>query len=112
MLKIYSKHHYQLLIRCNISVTIVETSTAQQTVNSKQQSAVNVVKGSTKEFHPQRKSVQQATHNVTEDLDDYTMYNLAGVSIKSLKVTVKVNNADLDMEVDTGASVLIIIEDT
>ena len=40
------------------------------------------------------------------------MYNLTGVSIKPLKVTVKVNNADLDMEVDTGASVSIISEDT
>ena len=40
------------------------------------------------------------------------MYNLSGVSVKPLKVTVRVDNADLDMEVDTGASVSIISEDT
>ena len=41
MLKVYSQHHYLLLIRCNVRiVTAVETSTEQQTVNSKQQSAV------------------------------------------------------------------------
>ena len=41
MLKIYSQHHYLLLIRCNVRiVTAVETRTEQQTVNSKQQSAV------------------------------------------------------------------------
>ena len=33
------------------------------------------------------------------------MYNLSGVSVKPLKVTVRVDNADLDMEVDTGVSV-------
>ena len=69
-------------------------------------------KASTKELRPQRKSTQHTTHNVTEYSEDYTMYNLTGVSIKPLKVTVKVNNADLDMEVDTGASVSIISEDT
>ena len=41
---------------------------------------------------------------------DYTMYDLSGVSIKPLKVTVRVDNADLDMEVDTGASMSIISE--
>ena len=40
------------------------------------------------------------------------MYNFSGVSVKPLKVTVRVNNADLDMEVDTGASVSVISEDT
>ena len=38
------------------------------------------------------------------------MYNFMGVSIK-LKVIVKVNNADFDMEVDTGVPVSIISED-
>ena len=68
-----------------------------------------------KELRPQRKcrkSMQHATNNVTKDSGDYTMYNLNGVSVKPLKVTVRVNNADLDMEVDTGASVSIISEDT
>ena len=40
------------------------------------------------------------------------MYNLSGVSVKPLKIAVRVDNADLDMEVDTGASVSIISEDT
>ena len=40
------------------------------------------------------------------------MYNLNGVSVKPLKVTVRVDSTDLDMEVDTGASVSIISEDT
>ena len=69
-------------------------------------------KTSTKELRPQRKSMQHATNNVTKDSEDYTMYNLSGVSVKPLKVIVRVNNADLDMEVDTGASVSIISEDT
>ena len=59
-----------------------------------------------------RKSTQHATHIVTEDLEDYTMYNLTGMSVKPLKVTVSVDNVDLDMEVDTGASVSIISEET
>ena len=46
---------------------------------------------------------------MTKDSEDY---NLSEVSVKPLKVTVRVNNADLDMEVDTGASVSIIGEDT
>ena len=49
---------------------------------------------------------------MTEDSKDYTAYNLSGVSVKPLKVTVRVDNADLDMEVDTGTSVSIISEDT
>ena len=56
--------------------------------------------------------MQHTTHNVTEDSEDYTMYNFSGVSVKPLKVTVRVDNVDLDMEVDTGTSVSIISEDT
>ena len=40
------------------------------------------------------------------------MYNLTEVSLKPLKVTVCVDNVELDMEVDTGASVSIISEET
>ena len=44
------------------------------------------------------------------------MYNLTGMSVKLLKVTVSVDNVYLDMEVDTGlvtgASVSIISEET
>ena len=40
------------------------------------------------------------------------MYNLTGMSVKPLKVTLSVDNVDLDMEVDTGASVSIISEET
>ena len=66
----------------------------------------------TQEPCPPRKFTQHATHIVTEDSEDYTMYNLTGVSVKPLKVTVCVDNVKLDMEVDTGASVSIISEET
>ena len=39
------------------------------------------------------------------------MYNLTGTSVKLLKVIVSVDNMELDMEVDTGASVSIIREE-
>ncbi|MCY3927857.1 MAG: retroviral-like aspartic protease family protein [Acidobacteria bacterium] len=64
------------------------------------------------EPRPQRKSTQRATHILTEDSTDYSMYNLTGASVKPLKVIVRVNNVELDMEVDTGASVSIISEET
>ena len=66
----------------------------------------------TQEPRPPRKFTQHATHIVTEDSEDYTMYNLTGVSVKPLKVTVCVDNVELNMEVDTGASVSIISEET
>lgn len=69
-------------------------------------------KSSTQEPRPHRKLTQHTTHNVTKDSEDYTVYNLSGVSVKPLKVTMRVDNADLDVEVDTGASVSIISEDT
>ena len=40
------------------------------------------------------------------------MYNVTGPSVKPLKVRVSVNKVDIDMEVDTGASVSIISEET
>ena len=40
------------------------------------------------------------------------MYNLAGPPVKPLEVSVKLNNRDLEMELDTGASVSIISEAT
>jgi len=49
---------------------------------------------------------------VTEDSEDYAMYNLTGTSDKPLKVTVGVDNFELEMEVDTGGSVSIISEET
>ena len=52
------------------------------------------------EPHPPHKSNQHATHIVTEDSGDYTMFNLIEKSVKPLKVTVSVDNVDLDMEVD------------
>ena len=65
------------------------------------------------EPHPPRKLTPHATHVVTKDLLDYSMYNLTGTStIKLLKVTMTVDNEELVMEVDTGASVSIISEET
>ena len=63
------------------------------------------------EPHPPRKLTPRATHVVTKDSLDYSMYNLTGTSIKPLKVTVTVDNEELVVEVDTGASVSIISEE-
>ena len=67
---------------------------------------------SVQEPHPPDKLTPRATHFVTKDLLDYSMYNLTGTSIKPLKDTVTVDNEELVMEVDTGASVSIISEET
>ena len=40
------------------------------------------------------------------------MYNVPGSPVQPLKVTVIVNDANLEMEVDTGASASIISEQT
>ena len=61
---------------------------------------------------PPCKLTPRATHVVTEDSLDYSMYNLTGTSIKPLKITVTVDNEELVMEMDTGASVSIISEET
>ena len=49
---------------------------------------------------------------LTEDTDEYSLYNLTGSPVQPLVVTVKVNNMDLKMELDTGASVSIISKAT
>ena len=53
-----------------------------------------------------------ATHVLTEDSGNYFMYNMTGspVAVQPLKVTVIVNSANLEMEVDTEASASIISE--
>ena len=53
-----------------------------------------------------------AAHVLTEDLSEYSMYNLTGTLIKPLKVIVRVDNMELEMEVDTGASLSIVSKDT
>ena len=40
------------------------------------------------------------------------MYNVTGTPVKPLLVTVSINNASVEMEVDTGALVSIISEET
>ena len=63
--------------------------------------------------HPQRKSNPcSATHVLTEDSGDYSMYNVTGSPVQPLMVTVIANSANLEMEVDTGASTSIISEQT
>ena len=64
------------------------------------------------EPRPPHKSTQRTTHVVTEDSEDYAMYSLTGTSVKPLKVTVSVDNSELEMEVDTGASMSIISKET
>ena len=54
----------------------------------------------------------RAAHVLTEDTDEYSLYNLTGSAVQLLVVTVKVNNVNLRMELDTGASVSIINEAT
>ena len=67
----------------------------------------------TKEPHPRQDSMNsQATHVLTEDTDEYSLYNLTGSAIQPLVVTVKINNADLKMELDTVASVSLISKAT
>ena len=51
-------------------------------------------------------------HAITEESADYGMYNLTGTAVKPLKVTVNVDSSELELEVDTGASVSIISEKT
>ena len=66
-----------------------------------------------KEPRPRLDSINsQATHVLTEDTDEYSLYNLIGSTVQPLAVTVKVNNVDLKMELDTGASVSIISKAT
>ena len=68
---------------------------------------------SKKESHPQRKSNPcSTTHVLTEDSEDYSMYNVTGSPVQPLKVTVIANSANLEMEVDTAASTSIISEQT
>ena len=65
---------------------------------------------------PQQKvettTASRPTHIVQEEGDDYSMYNVTGTPVKPLLVTVSINNASVEMEVDTGASVSIISEET
>ena len=64
-----------------------------------------------------QKQQSRSTHQVEEDVSDisdcYQLFTLqAGSQNKPLVVAVKANNCDLEMEVDTGASLSIISEAT
>ena len=62
-----------------------------------------------KEPCPRQDSItSRATHVLTEDTHECSLYNLTGSAVQPLVVTVKVNNVNLKMELDTGASVSII----
>ena len=50
------------------------------------------------------------THVLTEDSGDYSMYNIIGSHVQPFKVTVIVNSANLEKDVNTGASSSLIIE--
>ena len=60
---------------------------------------------------PQR-STTRPTNMLLEDTDDYSMYNLTGLPVKPLVVSVKLNSVDLEMGLDTGASISVISEAT
>ena len=49
---------------------------------------------------------------LSEDSGDYSMYNMTGSPVQPLKITVIVNGANFEMEVDTRASASIISEQT
>ena len=61
---------------------------------------------------PPHCSTTHPTNMLFEDTDDYSMYNLTGPPVKPLVVSVKLNNVDLEMKLDTGASISVIIEAT
>ena len=52
------------------------------------------------------------THIVKEEEDDYSTYKVTATSVKPLLVPVSIDNASLEMEAYTRASVSIIIEET
>ena len=52
-----------------------------------------------------------STHTISEEQVD-SMYNVAGSYVKLLVVHARINKAEVAMEVDTGASVSIISEET
>ena len=58
---------------------------------------------------PPQCSTTRPTNVLLEDTDDYSMYNLTGPPVKP---SVKLNNLDLEMELDTGASISVIREAT
>ena len=45
---------------------------------------------------------------ITEEQATYTLFNVTTIVSKPLQVTLKINDADLTMEVDTGASLSLI----
>ncbi|XP_065892760.1 uncharacterized protein [Dysidea avara] len=61
---------------------------------------------------PQRSTTTRPTNMLLEDTNDYSMYNLTGPPVKPLVVSVKLNNVDLKMQLDTGTSISIISEAT
>ena len=112
--------------------TTVEESTSRETVVTNLQSATTVVKSDTyvacvckskskfttgRVSRPQQcsigaRSISRLSNTLLEDNDDYSIYTRTEPPVKPLVVSVKLNNADLEMELDTGASISIISEAT
>ena len=63
---------------------------------------------------PQRHEETRPVHQVTQEdsSEVYTMYNLPGAQIDPIQVVVWIGDQELPMEVDTGASLSIISEQT
>ena len=57
-------------------------------------------------------STTRPTNILLDDTDDYSIYNLTGPPVKPLVVSVKLNSVELEMELDTGASISAISEAT
>ena len=63
---------------------------------------------------PQRHEETRPVHQVTQEdsSEVYTMYNLPGAQLDPIQVVVWIGDQELPMEVDTGASLSIISEQT
>ena len=62
--------------------------------------------------YPQHCSITCPTNMLFEDTDDYSMYNHTGPPVKLLVVSVKLKSVDLEMELNTRASIPVISEAT
>lgn len=61
----------------------------------------------------QQKTTHQLSSNVNPETEEYTMYHAStDRAPKPLKVTLQINSADVQMEIDTGATFSVISEET
>ena len=63
---------------------------------------------------PRRQNDTRTIHQLEQEDNSevYTMYNLQGAKVDPIRVVVRIGDQELPMEVDTGASLSIISEET